>query len=198
MTSSGVLESSILFAALIAFVVIRRTIGLLRGAPYAPSRLFVFAGVATALYAVFAATTIDLAVATWGPIGLALVAPYAAATLATAWITAPHVDAVARFERRGEGRPYYRLPWLVPVTYLVLFIARFAIEIVLFGGVDTTGFGPSGGVATPLLLVIAAFDLLYGASVGLLFGRAFGIRRAYERFVAGESTGGGGPLSGAA
>lgn len=173
------LESTALVLALLVFFVVRRTVLGLRGAAYSPERLFAFGGFALVILSLCGSTTLYAAYGSWGLGCLVLLAPYAATVVATTTFTEPHVREVVQFETRGEGRVYYRLSWLVPVLYAILFTARIAVEFLVLGA---TSFGtitfPST-LPTPLLLTSIAFDLLYAVSVGLLLGRAFGVRRAY-------------------
>jgi len=69
---------------------------------------------------------------------------------------------------------------VVPVLYLVLFTLRLAIEVVLFGFSAILAPTLPTSLPTGVLVVVIGFDLLYAVSVGLLFGRAVGVRQAYE------------------
>ncbi len=180
MTSLAALEPTLIVVAILVLVVARRTYANLHGAYYSADRLFAYAGFAAAFFVLFAASTLYPALGTWGPTAWALLAPYAAVPAVVAWQTAPHVQRVVRFERRGDGRTYYQLPWLVPVLYLVLFAARLAIEVVLFGASGAFAVTFPTSLPASTLAVLVAFDLLYAASVGLLLGRSFGIRAAYR------------------
>ncbi len=172
-------EYSLAILVLIVVLVVRRTIRVMQGARYSTGRLFGFAAFAVIFFIGFAATTIYAALGSWGPVAWVLVAPYVATVVLVTLMAEPHVRRTVRFERGPDGAPLFRLPWLVPILYLVLFTARLAIEVVLFG--VSSIFAPSVPTSLPteLLVVTIAFDLLYAVSVGLLFARGFGVRRAF-------------------
>ena len=173
------IEPTVLILVVLVGLIARRTYLSLYGATYSPGRMFAFVGYAVVFFALFAGTTIYAALGTWGPDAWVLLAPYALTPAVVATVTLPHVRKVVRFEQRADGRTYYRLPWLVPVLYLLLFTLRLVIEVVLFG--LSALFSPSlpTSLPTDVLLAVIAFDLLYSVSVGLLLGRGFGVRRAY-------------------
>ncbi len=177
---SGPEETGVVVLVLIVALMARRTYALSQGTPYSPARVFGYGGFSTLLFVLFGASTIYVAVGTWGWIGLALVAPYAGVVVASAWFVRPHVKARVQFERRADQRIYYRLPILIPVLSLVLFVVRAGVEILLFGlaAIATFTLPTSAPVAT--LLVLIAVDLLYGISIGMLYGRGFGVRAAFE------------------
>jgi hypothetical protein len=185
---SGSVETSLIILAIIVLVVARRTYNMVQGARYSEARLFAFGIFALVLFGAFAATTLYVAIGVWGPLAWGLLGPYALVVVGTAWVTAPHVRNVVRFERREAGQLYYRLPWLIPVLYLVFFVARLGIEVVLFGVSALLTFTLPTSLPIALLVMLIGFDLLYGASLGLLFGRGFGIRRAHQELSNSESS----------
>ena len=182
--SAAQIEPTIVIVAILLLLVARRTYASISGAAYSPARLFAFVGFAALFFALFAGSTIYAALGTWGSVAWLLLAPYLLVPAVVVGVTIPHVRAAVRFERRDNGQTYFRLPWLVPVLYLVLFTSRLAIEIVLFG--LSSLFSPSfpSSLPTGTLLVTIAFDLLYAVSVGLLLGRGVGVRQAFERSAA--------------
>ncbi|MFZ0891279.1 MAG: hypothetical protein WB778_06235 [Thermoplasmata archaeon] len=183
---SGSVETSLIILAIIVLVVVRRTYSMIQGAPYSEARLFAFGIFALVIFGAFAATTLYVAIGVWGSLAWVLLAPYALVVIGTAWFTAPHVRKVVRFERREGGQLYYRLPWLIPVLYLVFFVARLGIEVVLFGVSALLSFTLPTSLPVVLLVVLIGFDLLYGASLGLLFGRGIGIRKAHQELDIAE------------
>jgi hypothetical protein len=178
--------SVIVILAIIVLVMARRTYRLSQGTPYSPGRVFAYGGFSFLLFGILAASTLYVAVGTWGPIAYGLLAPYAAIIVGAVWVALPHVRARVTFERRGGGTLYYRLPLLIPVLSVVLFVARLGIEVGVFGlaAVGTISFPTSLPAGT--LLVLIGADLTYGVSIGLLLGRGLGIRAAAERFLASE------------
>jgi hypothetical protein len=185
--SLGNLGPAVLFLAIIVLFMVRRTIRLVQGTPYSAGRQFALAGFYLLLFVALAGGTIWVAASTWGTTGLLLVAPYAAAVIGAAFVAAPYVRRIVRFEQRAPGVWYYRLPWIVPALYVILFVVRLVLEVVLFGPGSLASFSLPTSVPTATLLVLIAVDLLYGASTGILLGRSFGVYYAHRDL---ERTGG--------
>jgi len=182
------LETTVVVLALFILLIARRTYRTLTGARYSAGRMFGFVGFAFAFFALFVTTTVYAALGTWGPVGWALLAPDGATACVVAAYTYPHVRHVVRFERRDDGTAYYRLPWLVPVLYLSLYTARLVVEVVVFGLSSLSSPSFPSSLPEGVLVIAAAFDVLYAVSVGLLFGRALGVRRAYLDGVPGATS----------
>jgi hypothetical protein len=174
------ISSAVLVLLLFVAIIARRTYRMIQGTRYSPGRLFGFAGFYVLLFAGLAFTTLFAAVSAWGLYGELLVIPYAAVPAAAGVVAAPYVRRIVRFERRDDGRWYYRLPWLVPILYLSLFIFRFSLEIVLFGVAFTSSFLLPTSVPTGWLLLLMGVDLLFGISLGVLLGRSVGVYRAFQ------------------
>lgn len=172
--------SAVFVLVLIVLLLARRTYLSITGARYSAGRLFGFTGFYLLLFAVLGSTTIYLALASWGTVGWLLLAPYAGVVLGAAALAIPHVRATVRFESRGEGRWYYRLPWVVPVAYLVLFVLRFGVEVALFGPSTVASFTLPTSAPSGAVVVLIAVDLLFGVSMGLLLGRAVGVYLAFQ------------------
>jgi len=173
-------EYSILFLVLIVVIIGRRAVRLVQGTPYSTGRIFGFTGVYVLLFVALAASTLAAAVGAWGIDALFLVAPYGAVVAAAALVAIPYVRRIVKFEHRGPGDLYYRLPPFVPALYLVLFALRFAIELVLFGPSVVTSFSPPTSIPSGFILTLVAVDLLFGASTGLLLGRSIGVYEAHR------------------
>ncbi len=178
---SGAITTDLIILVLICLMLGRRTYLQLTGAPYSPSRLFVFAGFYVFLFALLGAGTIYAAILTWGTDAFVLLAPYIAIPVATAYFAAPFVERIVRFDRRGGGQWYYTLPWHIPILYLLLFVARVAGEIVVLGPSAFFTFPPPPPSSSLALDVLVAIDLLFAASTGLLLARGFGIYRAHQK-----------------
>ena len=164
--------------ALVVLVMARRTYLLSRGTRYSPVRVFGFGAFPLVLFGALAASTIYLAVVAWGPAALGLTAAYGAVILGVAFASAPRVRRTVAFELRPDGRLYYRLPIVVPLLSLLLFLARVAVEVALFGLAAFATFTLPTGVPTDALLVLITTDVLFGASVGLVLGRGSGVYAA--------------------
>ncbi len=186
--SSDVVDA-VVFLALIVVLFVRRTYRMVRGAPYSTGRLFVFSGFYVFLFAVLASATLYAAYGTWGPRTWALLVPYVGVPVAAALVATPYVRRIVRFDRHDDGTWYYRLPWLVPVVFLTLFVARFALEIAIFGFAYVTSFLLPSSLPTDLLVILIALDLLFGFSLGLLVGRSLGVYGAYRAMAASSGAG---------
>jgi len=181
--------SALVFLALFVFLIVRRTLRQLQGAPYSPGRLWVFAGIYVLLFSALAFATLFAAVTTWGTDAYALLVPYAAVPCGAALLAAPYVRRVVRFEHREDGRFYYRLSWHIPVLYHVLFTARLVAEVAVFGlaGV-VVSFPPPAPPSVAGLEVLIGVDLLFAVSLGLLIGRGIGVYEAYRALPKGALT----------
>jgi hypothetical protein len=177
--SSDVLDA-IIFLALVVVLIARRTYLMIQGTRYSTGRLVVFSAFYVLIFAVLGFATLYAAVGTWGSVAWGLLAPYAGVPIVTAFLAVPYVRRIVRFDRRADGTWFYRLPWVVPVVYLTLFIARFALEIVIFGFAYVTSFFLPTSLPTALLVILVALDLMFGASAGLLVGRSVGVYRGYR------------------
>jgi hypothetical protein len=171
--------SALVFLAIIVLIMVRRTYRLAQGTPYSPVRVFGFGAFSMLLFVYFAASTIYVAIGTWGSIAYALAAPYLGVVVVAALVAEPRVRRLVRFEDRGSGAPYYQLPLVVPILSLVLFVVRLAVEIWLFGLSAIASFSFPTTLPVGALEILIAFDLLFGASIGLLIGRGLAIRRAF-------------------
>jgi len=177
---SGADEGAIIFILVIVFVMARRTYVLSQGAVYSSARVFGYGGFSAILFVVLAASTIYVASTVWGPLALALIAPYLGVVVASALLVEPHVRRRVTFERREDNQLYYRLPVLIPLLSLVLFVVRVSVEIELFGLSTLTSFTVPTTVTSTALAILVGADLVYGVSIGLLFGRGIGVRNAYR------------------
>ena len=175
---------AVLLLAIIVLVLARRTYRLSRGVAYSPANLFGYGGFSSFLFVLLGATTVYVAVGTWGPWALALVAPYAGVVAVAALAAKPRVERLVRFETRADGALYYRLPVIIPALSLALFVVRITVEVLLLGLPVLTSFALPTSLAPAALAVLIGADLLYGASVGLLVGRGLAVRSAHEAFVA--------------
>jgi hypothetical protein len=186
------ITTSVVVFAIVLFIMVRRTYALSQGTPYSEGRIFTYGAFSALVFVVLAGPTVYVAYGSWGIAGLGLIGAYAAAVVVSALVAEPRVRRLVRFEERADGRVYFRLPILIPVLTLVLFVVRVAVGVAVFGLASL--FTLSFPTTLPIgqLLILIGVDLLYGASIGLLFGRGFAVRRAYlERSAAAR------PLSGA-
>ena len=166
---------------LLVFIIARRTFRQVRGARFSPVRLFAFAAFYVLLFAALALTTLYAAVVAWGANAYWLLLPYAAVPVVGAGVAVPYIRRIVRFERRDNGEWYYRLSWHLPVLYLVLFTARIAAEIAVFGlaGIEIS-IPPPPPPSVAAVEVLVGVDLLFGLSLGLLVGRGVGVLLAHR------------------
>jgi len=175
------LTPALVVLALFIFIMARRTVGQLQGTRFSAGRLFGFAGFYVLLFALLAAATLYAAVTNWGTAAYALFAPYVAVPAAAAYLAAPYVRRVVRFELRSDGQWYYRLSWHVPVLYLSLFVARIVAEVAVLGlSAVLVTFPPPAPSSAGAVEILIGVDLLFGLSLGLLVGRGIGVYRAHR------------------
>lgn len=171
--------SAIVIIAIIVFYQARRTYALYQGTTYSTIRIFAFGTFTTIFFAFFAVETLYVAVSTWGSIALALIVPYAAIVVGFAFAIEPVVHRLVKFEDLGDGQVFYRLPIVVPLMTTVLFVIRVAVQIWVLGIASIATFTIPTSLPVDALVILIVFDLVYGISVGLLYGRGFGVRRAF-------------------
>jgi len=177
---SSVTPEVVLLVLLIA-IIARRTVLQIQGARFSLGRLFVFAGFYVLLFVALAFVTLYAAVVAWGPNAYVLIAPYVAIPAVAAYLAAPYIRRIVRFELRANGEWYYRLSWHIPVLYLALFTARLVAEIAVFGlaGVEFT-LPPPAPPSVGALEILVGVDLLFAVSLGLLVGRGIGVVLAHR------------------
>ena len=154
---------------------------MVQGTRYSTGRLVAFAAFYILLFVALAFTTLYAAVGTWGSDAALLLAPYVAVPTLAAVLVVPYVRRIVRFERRDDGRWYYRLPWLIPVLYLALFVFRILAEFAVFGVAGLVfSFPLPAPPSVGALEILIGVDLLFGFSLGLLVGRGIGVYRAHR------------------
>jgi hypothetical protein len=172
-------EESLLIAALIGLVLLRRAIAQLRGTPVSTGRLLGYAVFYGLLFALVAGVESLPILPLWS-----LGADIAAAAVGT-WVAVGYVERTVTIYQEG-GRSMYRLGLLVPIAYLALFLGRLLLEIAI--GVDP--FASASTFLSPgAAAVLEAVDALFGFSTGLAIGRNIGVYRAWQRFLAPPARG---------
>jgi hypothetical protein len=167
----------IVLVALFVVLVGRRMVGMVRGAPVRPERMFAIAGLYVALFVLVIATSLSqLPLWSYAVDGVVAVVTALRATVVVQ-------DRVV-MEWRND-RWYYRLGLAIPVLYLVLFVARLALDIFVVG-INPFDFAPPS--SAPLtgidLVTVAVVDALFAFSTGLLVGRTCGVYLEYKKKVA--------------
>ncbi len=188
------LAPTILVLVVIVLLLARRTYAMIQGAAYSSGRVFAYGGFYVFLFALLAASTLYAAYSLWGSVAFVLVAPYVATVVVVGLLATPYVRREVKFEQRGDGLWYYKLPWHVPVLVLALFIVRLGTELAIFGASAVTSFTLPASLPSSLIFVLIAIDLLFAVSVGLLLGRGLGVYRAHQDLLATQA-GGAAPLA---
>lgn len=185
---SSATVSEVVLGALIAVLILRRTVGMVHGTPVRPTRLLAFGGFYLVLMALVVSSSALLYPWPWGPAALA--ADAAAVGLA-AWVALRHVERRVVIERRPDGAWIYRLSPLLPVVYVALFVTRLVVDLVVLGASPFAGpTAIAGGTPASEEMLVAMVDLLFAMSTGLLIGRGLGVYRAYRKRTGSEpSTG---------
>jgi hypothetical protein len=160
-----------------------RSYRLTRGAAYGPGKVFAFGVLALLLLIGYAGTTVGLAGEVWGGVAWVLVVPYGAVAVATAAVVVPYAHSRVRFEIEPGGKVLYRIPAFLSVTYIALFLVRLGLEVVLVGLPSLDALAMIGRLTPGSLGLLVGLDLVYCGSVGLLWGRALGVLRAYREFA---------------
>ncbi|HKV90846.1 MAG TPA: hypothetical protein VJQ43_06620 [Thermoplasmata archaeon] len=164
---------TIVVVALILVFLARRIVGMVRGAPVSPPRLFGFAILFTFLFVVGILSTFSEMPPWTYALDAAVVV--AASVLAT-W----YVQRIVVIERRNDGW-YYRLGVAIPVAYVALFATRLVLDVAVLG-IDPFAPPMRGPVLTgTTLLVLATVDALFAFSTGLLIGRSLGVYLEFRK-----------------
>jgi hypothetical protein len=167
--------ASYLFVALLGVIILRRAFLLTHGVRATAGRLIALPVVYVALYAV------ELAAIGFAGVGSSVSAPLYVSFAVDALLVVVGTFAAYRYTLQhltiyraaGETDWSYRLSALLPVIYVVLFVARVAIETVLLSetpfAVPTTQ--ALTGISAVALYSLFAVDALWGVSTGFLVGR---------------------------
>ncbi|MGC2035533.1 MAG: hypothetical protein WA761_08850 [Thermoplasmata archaeon] len=180
MASESFYLSTGILLAIIVLVIVRRTYRMIQGARASPGYLFGFLGLYLVLLAFTLVSTIVLLPAYSAILDIALVVIAGSAGF-------PWVLRHVKLEKRANGEWYYRLGPIIPIVYLVLFVTRLVIDLVVLG-LDPFDFYGSGTVTltqTQIDITILV-DALFALSTGLLAARSFGVYSAYRKAVAQE------------
>ena len=171
------LPATVLLVALVVFVFVRRILASLRGTRLSEGRLF---GYAALVGAIFVLTTFaGITILPW--YSFVLDAAVAAGLAVVSYL---HVQPRVVIERVGPDRWIYRLGPLIPILYLVLFVIRLGLDLVVL---NIQPFGTSALPASLTPTTIAVFlivDVLFAASTGLSIGRSVGVYREWQRLRA--------------
>lgn len=169
--------TTLAFVALFVLIVARRAYGMIRGSPVRPERMFAFAALFAAILVLVLATSLtQLPLWTYGLDALVAVAATAAATVA--------VQKRVVLEWRN-GQWYYRLGVGILVLYLVLFVARLALDTLVLGVDPFASMPPSvGSLSSVDGKIVAIINGLFAASTGLLVGRTVGVYLEYRKRLA--------------
>ncbi len=170
----GGAEESLLLAAFIGLLIVRRAVLQLRGAPLSTARLVGYALLYPLLFALVAGLESLPLLPLWS-LGVDV-----AAAAVGAWAAVSYVERTVVVYSEG-GRWMYRLGLVVPLVYVGLFLGRLALELAV--GIDP--FAPSITALSPTnTLLLEVVDALFGFSTGMAVGRNLGVYRAWQRRLA--------------
>jgi len=184
---SGADATSVVLFAIIVLIIVRRVIGMVRGSAVRPARMFAVAALLVGLLA-FTLLLSNGQLPVWAYAVDAAVL-VVASVLATGWVRR---RVVLDWK---DGAWTYRLGPLLPVVYLVLFVVRLTLDIVVLGTNPFAGTPPSPAPLTGYTLgIVAVVDALFAFSTGLLVGRTVGVYLEYRaRSAAGPPSPAGAP-----
>ena len=169
--SASELEPAILVLVVVAFLFARRVVSSYRGAPVSTGRLV---GYAAFVLVVFAFTVLSgLFFLPWWSVPID-----ACVVVVAALLGARHVARTVVLEERSPGTWYFRLGVAIPVVYLVLFVARIVIDLVVLNYDPFTGPPSFTSVSGPIAALLVGVDALFALSAGLVVGRTVGVLRA--------------------
>jgi hypothetical protein len=171
LTSSD--EGTIVLLVFVGLIVVRRVFMMVQGTAVRPGRIVGVAVLFTALFVLVLASSY-FQVPWWSFVldGAVLVV----AAIATTAYVREHVV----FEWRN-GQWYYKLHPIIIGAYLLLFVVRLAIDLVVLN-INPVAPPTTGPMLTgTTLLLVAAVDALFGLSTGLLIGRSVGVYLEYEK-----------------
>ena len=175
--SPSALAPTFVFLVIIAAILGRRTLRIVRGTPVVPGQLFGLAALYAVLFVLLAGVESLPLLPLWS-IGVDVAAAFVGGYVALEYVT-------RRAEvYRVDGVWMYRLGYLVPVSYIVLFAVRVVLEVAV------VGINPFAGSSTlPVLspfaqTVLEAVDALFGFSTGMAVGRNLGVYRKYRAALA--------------
>jgi|SRR5580693_121859 hypothetical protein len=165
----------IILLILIAVIIGRRVVLMVRGTQVRPGRMFAIALFYVALFALTIAASYSLL-----PVWTYLVD--------VAVVVAASIGATVLVQRRvvvewKDGVWMYRLGALIPALYLTLFVVRLALDFFVLNVNPFSFTLPSTAplVGTPLVIVVLV-DVLFAFSTGLLVGRTVGVYLEYRKF----------------
>ncbi|MCI4331641.1 MAG: hypothetical protein L3K19_07345 [Thermoplasmata archaeon] len=174
-------EAELLFVGLIAVLLLRRAYLMIRGTEVNIPRLAGF----TVLY-----------IFLWGLVvfGTSPAPPWYSALLdvvivvGTPWLTLPFVERRVELSRTPAGSWEYRLPLGVPLAYVLLFVLRLAVNLVVLGE-NPFIYPPPTVTLTPFTsALVATVDALFSFSTGLFVARGVAVYRVYRTRIASPPT----------
>ena len=168
---SSSLEGPLLIEALIAFMVLRRTILLSHGITYSEGRI----AITGVFYGLLCAVVLlgDAFLFPWW----VLVADDAL-LVAVLLVMEPYARRHVQFFSGPGGGRMYRFPATLGLAYVSLFAVRTVVTLAYVPQLLAFGTVPPGSLSGTALLAIGAVDALFAGSTGLLFGRSIGVVRA--------------------
>jgi hypothetical protein len=164
-------QETLLLGALIGLVILRRAFAQYRGTPVSAARLLGFTLIYPLLFALVAGVESLPVLPLWS------LAVDVAAAVAGTFAALRYVESRVTVYQEG-GAWMYRLGPVVPIVYVVLFLARLGLEL----GIGIDPFAPStAAISTGAATVLEVVDVLFGFSTGLAMGRNLGVYEVWRR-----------------
>ncbi|MGI0130102.1 MAG: hypothetical protein ACREEC_08155 [Thermoplasmata archaeon] len=172
-----------LFVAVVILIIVRRTVGQIRGVRL---RMGWLIGTPVILGLIYVALMYSIYYA-----GLA--SEFSVATIVGAVSDGAAVVVGVILARRHAARTleiwpgtppdtewYYRIGPIVPLLYVVLYAARVLIELIVVGVAPFTVPTTLNGLAPLAVYSLLAVDVAWGASTGMVIGRNFAVLHRWK------------------
>jgi hypothetical protein len=177
---TGPEEFAILIQLVIVLLVIRRSYAMAQGVPYSLARLAALPALIIVLWGLSELESILLT-----PWGLPyLIALDVVILVGSSFAFAPVAQRATQVTLDSSAVGTYRIGFSITALFIVAFIARLAVAILLFPAALEFGAPPGGYPPMAQQLVLGLIDALFSLSAGLLVGRSVGVHRRWEAAVA--------------
>ena len=161
---------------LIVLLVVRRSYWMAKGVRFTLGRLVVLPALLLVLWAFTALESVLLT-----PWALPyLIALDTAVVVVTTLLFAGVAERATELYRGPSGEWYYRIGFAIAALFLVVYLVRLALTLLLFPQALDIGVTPPGYPPESQQVVLAVIDALFSMSVGLLIARSIGIYRHWR------------------
>jgi hypothetical protein len=168
--------TSIIIELVIVLVIIRRSYAMTQGVPYSAIRLAVLPALIVLLWGGNAFESIYLT--PWAvPY---LIALDVAILIGVSYAFTPMAARMTHVERDSSGNGSFRIEFSLAALFVVAFVIRIGLAVVLFPSSLEYGAPPGGFPPVQQQLVIAVIDAIFSLSAGLVVARSVGIRAKWD------------------